>query len=137
MKPTRNIAEVIRAELEADRSLAETIEKHALDAEIATLVYDARREAGLTQQQLADLIGTQQSVIARLEDWDYSGHSLTMLKRIGDVLGKKLHVEFRPRFNDCKLESQRISDDQRKQHGTTRRAAVKKTKRPKRSGKPA
>lgn len=49
-----------------------------------------RTEAGLTQSQLAELVGTTQSVISRLEDSDYDGHSLSMLHRIADALEKKL-----------------------------------------------
>ena len=51
-----------------------------------------RIEAGLTQQQLAALVGTTQSVISRLEDADYDGHSLSILNRIAAALQKKLTV---------------------------------------------
>ena len=63
-----------------------------MNAEIARLLYDMRTEAGLTQEQLAELVGTTQSVISRLEDSDYDGHSLTMLNRIAEALHKKLSV---------------------------------------------
>jgi hypothetical protein len=36
-------------------------------------------------------------VIARLEDAEYEGHSLTMLRRIAEALGKQLDVRFVPR----------------------------------------
>ena len=65
-------------------------------AQVAQLVYAARTGADLTQRQLADLIGTKQPVIARLEDADYEGHSLSMLKRIADALGKRLEIRFAP-----------------------------------------
>ena len=51
-----------------------------------------RTEAGLTQSQLAGLVGTTQSVISRLEDSDYDGHSLSMLTRIAEALHKKVSV---------------------------------------------
>ena len=41
-----------------------------------------REGAGLTQTELAKKVGTTQSVIARLEDSEYTGHSLTMLARV-------------------------------------------------------
>ncbi|HBO45145.1 MAG TPA: transcriptional regulator [Planctomycetaceae bacterium] len=63
-----------------------------LNAEIARLLHDMRTEAGLTQGQLAELVGTTQSVISRLEDSDYDGHSLSMLTRIAQALNKKLSV---------------------------------------------
>jgi transcriptional regulator with XRE-family HTH domain len=61
------------------------------------MIYAARTAAGLTQKQLADLIGTQQSTtVARLEDADYEGHSLSMLRRIAEALNKRLVVRFSP-----------------------------------------
>jgi predicted transcriptional regulator len=50
------------------------------------MIYDARTKAGLSQSELAVLIGSKQPVIARLEDGDYKGHSLTMLQRIAAAL---------------------------------------------------
>lgn len=64
------------------------------DAVVGQIIYDARIAAGITQKQLADLVGTDQSVISRLEDADYEGHSLTMLRRIARALGKKLDIRF-------------------------------------------
>jgi len=43
---------------------------------------------------LAELVGTTQSVIARLEDADYEGHSLSMLQRIATAVNKRLEVRF-------------------------------------------
>jgi transcriptional regulator with XRE-family HTH domain len=63
---------------------------------IAQLVYDARTENGLSQAQLAKLVGTTQSVISRLEDSDYRGHSLMMLRRIAKALGKRLELRMVP-----------------------------------------
>jgi transcriptional regulator with XRE-family HTH domain len=49
-----------------------------------------RSDAKLSQSELAKLVGTTQSVVSRLEDDDYDGHSLTMLARIAAALGKRL-----------------------------------------------
>ena len=59
---------------------------------IGQQIYDLREEAGLTQEQLAKLIGTTGSVISRLESADYNGHSLKMLARIATALGKKIDL---------------------------------------------
>ncbi len=40
-------------------------------AQVSMIIYDVRKQAGLTQHQLADLVGATRSVIARLEDADY------------------------------------------------------------------
>jgi hypothetical protein len=37
------------------------------------------------------------SVIARLEDADYDGHSLSMLARIASALGQKLEIKMLPK----------------------------------------
>lgn len=68
-------------------------EAHA-DAEIARKIYDLRISAGLTQAALAKRIGTTASVISRLEDADYEGHSLPMLRKIAAALGMTLKLEF-------------------------------------------
>jgi transcriptional regulator with XRE-family HTH domain len=63
---------------------------------VAQLIYDARTAAGLTQAELARLIGTQQPVIGRLEDADYQGRFLTMLQRIAEALNQRLELWFIP-----------------------------------------
>ena len=82
MPKTRDLAKVIGRELARNRRLAAAVEQERLSAAIAALIFDARTDAGLTQKQLAELASTHQSVIARLEDADYGGHSLSMLARI-------------------------------------------------------
>ena len=67
-----------------------------LNAEIAQEIYALRTKAALTQKQLAALVGTAHSVISRLEDADYAGHSLRMLQRISEALNYRLQVRFVP-----------------------------------------
>jgi ribosome-binding protein aMBF1 (putative translation factor) len=71
---------------------------HQID--LALLVREMREDAGLTQADLAKEVGTTQSVIARLEDAEYTGHSLTMLERIAAACGisLKLRAEKKPNF---------------------------------------
>jgi DNA-binding XRE family transcriptional regulator len=71
-------------------------EEEVINAEIARKIYDLRTKAGLTQQELADRVGTSKSAICRLEDADYEGHSLSMLKRIAEALDKRVEIRFRP-----------------------------------------
>ena len=95
MATTRNFADLIRKELAADPELAAVAMEESFNTNIAQQVYDARMEANLTQQQLADRCATRQSVISRIEDADYYGHSVALLKRIASALGKSVHIEFR------------------------------------------
>lgn len=69
--------------------------------DLAMLVREMRAGAGLTQVELAKRIGTTQSVIARLEDAEYRGHSLSMLERIAAACGVnlKLRAEKKPHFD--------------------------------------
>jgi ribosome-binding protein aMBF1 (putative translation factor) len=69
-------------------------EEARTNAAVAQLIYAARMKAGLSQAQLAERIGTKQSVISRLEDADYDGHSLNMLQRIASALGQCLEIRF-------------------------------------------
>ena len=68
------------------------LQEERLNAEVASLVYQRRKEAGISLAELAELIGTTQSVISRLEDADYNGHSLMMLNRIASALNQKLTI---------------------------------------------
>ncbi len=61
---------------------------------VAQLIYEARTARGLTQKELADRIGTKQSAIARLEDADYDGHSLSMLQKIAGALNQRVEIKF-------------------------------------------
>ena len=94
MARTRNLVDVIRAKLAAEPGLAEAVEEESFNADVAMKVYEARKETGLTQKQLADKVGTTQSVIARIEDADYDERSLNLLRRIARALNKKLKGGF-------------------------------------------
>ena len=94
---TRDFAKVVRGELSRDKALHRDVDKERFNADVAHQIIDARKLAGLTQQQLAERAGTHQSVIARLEDADYSGHSLRMLWNIAWALDSRLTIGFEPR----------------------------------------
>ena len=79
-----------------DAELAAAFEEELSAADIASQIYSLRRRAGLSQRQLAAKVGTTASVICRLEDSDYEGHSLSMLKRIAAALGRNLKIVFVP-----------------------------------------
>ena len=76
------------------------IEDARASAAVARNVYELRTRAKLTQKELAARVGTTPSVISRLEDDDYDGHSLAMLRRIAAALNKRVEVRFvAPRGN--------------------------------------
>lgn len=65
-------------------------------ASIAQEVSARRAERGLSQRELAELVGTTQSAIARLESGGRPPRIDTLL-RIADALECDLHVELQPR----------------------------------------
>ena len=71
-------------------------ERAAADADVALQIYQLRTEAGLSQRELAARVRTTASVICRLEDADYDGHSLAMLRRIAAAVGQRVEVRFLP-----------------------------------------
>jgi len=79
-----------------DSEMRRLVEEARINAVVAQLIYDARNKAGLTQEALAKLVGTKQPVIARLEDADYEGHSLSMLQRIAEALNQRIEIRFKP-----------------------------------------
>jgi ribosome-binding protein aMBF1 (putative translation factor) len=95
-KKTRSATEILERLTGDDPELREMIAEETVNAQVARMIYEARTAAGLTQTQLATLVDTQQSTIARLEDADYEGHSLSMLRRIAEALNQKLEVRFVP-----------------------------------------
>jgi len=74
-----------------------SLEKERVNAEVARTIYELREQAGLSQKELADRVDTTQSVISRLEDADYDGHSLSMLNRIAKALNQQVQVVMRPK----------------------------------------
>lgn len=97
MTTTRDFAKLLRSKLASDNSLHCAVDKARFSADIAQQIYDARMSAKLTQKELAELADTHQSAIARLEDSDYSGHSLNMLWKIAWALDSRLSISFEPR----------------------------------------
>lgn len=65
-------------------------------AHIAMQIHRLRTRAGLSQKRLAKLVGTTQSVISRIENTNYSGHSMKMLEKIAVALGCEVRVDLVP-----------------------------------------
>ena len=96
-RPTTDAVEILhRRYYEGRPERMAGLEEARLNAAIARDIYALRTKAGLTQKQLAELVGTTASVISRLEDADYEGHSLPMLQRISAALNRRVEVRFVP-----------------------------------------
>ena len=93
-KKTDKAAKILHDRYVSDDARRKTsLEEERLSAQVARTIYLMRVESGMTQKQLADLIGTTQSVISRLEDADYEGHSLSMVSKIAEALQRQVSVQ--------------------------------------------
>ena len=96
-KTTTDAVEIIHRRFFAGRpAMLARLEEERANAEVARQIYALRTTASLSQAALAKLIGTTASVICRLEDADYEGHSLSMLHRIAAALNKRVEIRFVP-----------------------------------------
>jgi transcriptional regulator with XRE-family HTH domain len=129
-KSTTNAVEILRQRyIQGDPKREQSVKIEYFNAEIAEMIYELRKEAGLSQNELAALIGSTQSVISRLEDSDYDGHSLPMLDRIAKALNKRVKVTIEApqvREDTVHYAFRRLVQNARRKGGMTIRQASKK-----------
>jgi len=96
-KKTTDAASILHQRYIGDsKKRRESVQRERENLTIAEQVYNLRTQAHMSQKKLAELVGTTQSAISRLEDADYDGHSLTMLRKIAAVLNHRVQVRFVP-----------------------------------------
>lgn len=83
-----------------DPSFVFEMEKADQAWDIAFQIRELREKVGLTQKQLAELVGTKQSNIARIENADYTRYTLTTLEKVTRALKAKLQVRIIPADKD-------------------------------------
>jgi len=94
-KATANAVRILHSRyIKGDKKRLASIERQREKSGIAEQIYNLRTQAGLTQKQLAEMVGTTQSVISRLEDADYDGYSLKMLQKIAAAVNCRLALQF-------------------------------------------
>jgi ribosome-binding protein aMBF1 (putative translation factor) len=75
-------------------STADTRAEVEHDLALGQLIYDLRTEAGLSQRELAERMGTTQSVISRLEEGGGARNRIDTLARVATALNRHLVVSF-------------------------------------------
>ena len=80
-----------------DPAMQRMLEEESANREVGSRIYQLRQQAGLSQAELARRVGTTQSVISRLEDADYEGHSLALLNRIAAAVDQRVEIRFVPK----------------------------------------
>ena len=79
--------------LKQDPSFKEEMDKADQAWDIAFQLHDLREKMGLTQTELAKLVGTRQSNIARIESADYTGYTLKTLEKVTRALKARLEIK--------------------------------------------
>ena len=64
------------------------------DLALGQLIHDLRVQAGLSQRELADRMGTTQSVISRLEEGGGARNRIDTLARVASGLDRHLVLSF-------------------------------------------
>ena len=67
-------------------------EKQAL--KLAMKIAELRNQKGLSQLELAKLMGTSQQAISRIESGEYEGFTLKTLEKIAEATGMRVKIEF-------------------------------------------
>lgn len=80
-----------------DPDFAERFKRAGEAWDVALQLTALREKAGLSQKDLARKLKTSQQNISRLESPSYEGHSLTMLRRVAEVLGATIRVTIAPK----------------------------------------
>lgn len=93
-KTTDAVAILHRRYVEGDPEMEAQIKEERIRAEVAAELYQLRTQLGLSQRALAKKIGMSASVICKLENADYDGDSLAMLRRIVAALNKRIQGSF-------------------------------------------
>ena len=79
-----------------DPAFAARFERAGEAWDVALQIAALRRQAGLSQKDLAKLLKISQQQISRLESPGYEGHSLSTLRRVAKVLHARVRVVFEP-----------------------------------------
>ncbi len=86
-----DVEKYIARRKKTEPQFAEGFEEGYRDFEIGVLLRQAREDAGLTQEQLAEIIQTKKTAISRLEN-HAEDIKLSTLQKVAKALGKRLEI---------------------------------------------
>lgn len=86
-----DVDKYIRNRKSRDREFAQGFEEGYKEFKIGILLREAREQAGLTQEELADKVGTQKTAISRIEN-HAQDIKLSTIQRVARALGKSLEI---------------------------------------------
>jgi DNA-binding XRE family transcriptional regulator len=86
-----NLEKYIDKRKERDSQFARGFEKGYEEFKIGVLLKQARKQAGLTQEQLARLLKTKKTAISRIEN-HAQDIKLSTIQKVAKALGKNLEI---------------------------------------------
>lgn len=95
-KPVRHDHKAFLAQAQERAGFVEAYDALALEYHLADQMLKARSRAGLTQEAIAERMGTTKSAVSRLESAGKHAPSLATLKRYAQAVGCELQVKLVP-----------------------------------------
>lgn len=95
-KPVRHSHKEFLARAVTRKGFIEAYDALALEYQVANQMLKARSRAGLTQDAVAERMGTTKSAVSRLESAGKHAPSLATLKRYAKAVGCELQVRLVP-----------------------------------------
>ena len=84
----------IKSRKKTDPDFEKGFDEGYRDFKIGVILRQAREEAGLTQEELADRVGTQKTAISRIEN-HAEDIKLSTIQKVAKALGKNLEISLR------------------------------------------
>jgi DNA-binding XRE family transcriptional regulator len=95
-KPIRHDHKAFLRKAKRRRGFQEAYQALAVEYEVATQMLAARARAGLTQEAVANRMGTSKSTVSRLESAGKHAPSLASLKKYAEAVGCKIEIRLIP-----------------------------------------
>ncbi len=92
-KPVAHDHQAFMARASKRKGFAEAYEALELEYQLSNQMLKARSRAGLTQDAVADLMGTTRSAISRLESAGKHAPSISTLRRYAEAVGCDLEIK--------------------------------------------
>ncbi len=92
MKGVKTFKELLKKDLE-DQEFRKAFEEEEIYASMAITIARLREQSGLSQNELARMVGTTQQTISRLEDPRNTSITVNTLGKIASALGKQLRIK--------------------------------------------
>ncbi len=89
-----DIDRYIKRRKKTDPEFARGFDEGYRDFKIGVILRQAREEAGLTQEELADRVGTQKTAISRIEN-HAEDIKLSTIQKVAKALGRSLEISLR------------------------------------------